>query len=108
MVLDSVGSICFFSMVLSLTGFISVVLFSNAWSVDPFITFGLITGLLVLPLYVSSLIKQMERAFELSEIANQPKSTFLATMSHEVRTPLNGLIGILDLIKKTKLDGKQR
>lgn len=91
------------SMVLSLTGFISVVLLSNTWSVNSFVTLGLIIELLVLPLCVSSLLKHMERAFELSEIANQTKSTFLATMSHEIRTPLYGLIGILASYKENKI-----
>ena len=35
------------------------------------------------------------------------KSQFLAFMSHEMRTPLNGLLGVLDLLKTTKLSKKQ-
>ncbi|MCK5858212.1 ATP-binding protein [Abyssibacter sp.] len=33
-----------------------------------------------------------------AEQANQAKSTFLATVSHEVRTPLNGVIGLLSVL----------
>src|SRR6185369_7565505 len=33
---------------------------------------------------------------------------FLAAMSHEVRTPMNGVIGMVDLILRTKLDDEQR
>ncbi|MCH9807225.1 MAG: response regulator [Alphaproteobacteria bacterium] len=40
--------------------------------------------------------------------ADLAKSAFLATMSHEIRTPLNGIIGMADLVRKTKLDIKQR
>ncbi|MGV2112168.1 ATP-binding protein [Agrobacterium salinitolerans] len=40
--------------------------------------------------------------------AAKAKSSFLAVMSHEMRTPLNGVMGILDLIKDTKLTSVQR
>lgn len=35
------------------------------------------------------------------------KSRFIAVMSHEMRTPLNGLLGSLDLLKTTPLSAKQ-
>ncbi|MCB9990649.1 MAG: response regulator [Rhodospirillales bacterium] len=46
-------------------------------------------------------------AKEEAEKADKAKSAFLATMSHEVRTPLNGILGIVNLMKDTKLDKKQ-
>lgn len=36
------------------------------------------------------------------------KAHLLAVMSHEMRTPLNGLLGTMDLIRDTALDEKQR
>ena len=36
------------------------------------------------------------------------KADFLAVMSHEMRTPLNGIIGTLALLEDTKLSDKQR
>lgn len=35
------------------------------------------------------------------------KANLIAVMSHEMRTPLNGLIGALDLIRDTDMSGKQ-
>lgn len=43
-----------------------------------------------------------------TEEANRTKSEFLATMSHEMRTPLNGVIGLNGLLLDTRLDGDQR
>jgi PAS domain S-box-containing protein len=39
--------------------------------------------------------------------ADKAKSNFLAVMSHEMRTPLNGLFGTIELLQETKLSKKQ-
>ncbi len=40
--------------------------------------------------------------------AARAKSQFLAVMSHEMRTPLNGVLAMLDLLSNTRLAAKQR
>ncbi len=43
-----------------------------------------------------------------AETATQAKSEFLAAMSHEVRTPLNSIIGLTGLLADSQLDREQR
>ena len=42
-----------------------------------------------------------------AERTDKAKSQFLTVMSHEMRTPLAGIIGVMDLLKTTKLTKKQ-
>ncbi|PJJ98495.1 hypothetical protein CO611_06345 [Lysobacteraceae bacterium NML03-0222] len=44
----------------------------------------------------------------LAEQASQAKSRFLATMGHEIRTPLTGVLGMSELLQGSALDVRQR
>ena len=48
---------------------------------------------------------QLLIAIDEAQTANQAKSRFLAAMSHEMRTPLNSVIGFIDLLKFENLTG---
>jgi PAS domain S-box-containing protein len=43
-----------------------------------------------------------------AEFANRAKSEFLTTMSHEMRTPMNAILGVADLLCESPLNPEQR
>ena len=51
---------------------------------------------------------ELREAHDLALAGDRAKGQFLATMSHEVRTPLNGIIGFTNLLLSSPLTAEQR
>ncbi|MQP77365.1 response regulator [Stenotrophomonas sp. MYb238] len=81
---------------------------SGYWQRNLGLGIGLLVGLAAIPLYFSSLLRQLTEAMAEARRASDAKSRFLANMSHEFRTPLNGLSGMTELLATTRLDEEQR
>nr|WP_255697425.1 PAS domain-containing hybrid sensor histidine kinase/response regulator [Sinirhodobacter sp. WL0062] len=64
--------------------------------------------------YIRDITKSLEREEALQKarddalVGERAKTQFLAVMSHEMRTPLNGLLGTLELMDDTALTPQQR
>lgn len=50
------------------------------------------------------LVVELEGARDKAQSASEAKSQFLAVMSHEFRTPMNGIVGGIDLLRRSPMD----
>ncbi len=48
--------------------------------------------------------ERLESAFHEADLASKAKTEFLNRMSHDIRTPINGIMGMLDIMRKTQGD----
>lgn len=73
-----------------------------------FATCGVLFLLMLLDgIYILQMNRQLRDTLKLAERANEAKTRFLSTMSHDIRTPMNAIIGMTEIAKKRIDDPKQ-
>ena len=95
------------SLVASVVGFSCALWQSEFWQRHLGVGIGLLIGFILLSLYVRNLVTQLFDALARAEAANQAKRRFISVVSHEMRTPLNAIIGMSDLMRDTALTREQ-
>lgn len=95
----SAGSVLAYSIVLTLL---------DGWSRHGMEAIFLLLLLVVLPIYEHILLRRLHEARQAAESANKARGNFLATMTHELRTPLSGVVGMTRLLGSTRLDPEQK
>ena len=70
------------------------------WLLIGVISVGLLVLFLLDLLFVQSLNKKLRRAAVAADAANKAKTDFLSTMSHDIRTPMNAIIGLTAIAQK--------
>ena len=88
--------------------FATVLVLTPYWQKLPYLGWGLLLGLIAIPMYLSGLLRALTDALEEARRANAAKTRFVATMSHELRSPLNGIIGMSEVLTSTRLTTEQR
>ena len=76
------------------------------WMLTGVISFGLLLLLVMDFLYMHSVNKKLRVMAREAEAANRAKTDFLSTMSHDIRTPMNAIIGLTAIAEK-KLDDRE-
>ncbi len=62
----------------------------------------------IIELEVHKRTEELSRAREAAEAANRAKTVFLENTSHELRTPMNGIVGMTELALDTNLTAEQQ
>src|SRR5439155_2695721 len=93
---------------MGIVGFALVLFLSPFWSKHPEIGIAFLITLILPPFYVGFLTERIKRERKRADEANQAKGRFVANVSHEMRTPLNGVIAMADVLRETDLDETQR
>jgi signal transduction histidine kinase/ActR/RegA family two-component response regulator len=52
--------------------------------------------------------RQLEAATDAANAANKAKTEFLSHMSHDIRTPINGIVGMLDIAERNPSDAARQ
>ncbi|CBL43667.1 predicted histidine kinase [gamma proteobacterium HdN1] len=69
---------------------------------------GIFLGLLVILLMLGLAIAISSRAKNAITRSDRARDEFLSTLSHELRTPMNGILGSLGLLRETSLSPEQQ
>ena len=57
---------------------------------------------------IQQINSELQKSKEKAEQSDRLKSAFLSNMSHEIRSPMNGILGFLNLLSKPDLDSEKR
>jgi signal transduction histidine kinase/CheY-like chemotaxis protein len=57
---------------------------------------------------IEAIREKVKKARQQAELANKTKTTILAKISYEIRTPLNGMMGMASLLSETNLSAEQK
>jgi two-component system sensor histidine kinase RpfC len=95
------------SLAISVAGILALIWNGEFWREHVTLGVGLLVGFIALSVYVRSLVTKLFDAVARAEAANQAKRRFISVVSHEMRTPLNAIIGMSDLMRDTTLSREQ-
>jgi two-component system sensor histidine kinase RpfC len=85
-----------------------VLIYLQSWQSHGFDAFFFLSLLLIIPVYQYFLLRRIYLAKQEAEAAKKARGEFITTMTHELRTPLIGVMGMTRLLQGTPLDVEQK
>ena len=77
------------------------------WHMLFYVTIGFLLLLLLDGSHIMSINRQLKKSVEETQNANMAKTRFLSSMSHDIRTPMNAIIGMTAIARKNIDDPPQ-
>ena len=71
-----------------------------AWNIVLIISSILVLLMMIDGLYILHINRELRKNIELATKASEAKTNFLSSMSHDIRTPMNAIIGMTNIAKK--------
>ncbi len=96
------------AVALTLIGYNVLLLTEDAWHLLTLEAIAFLLLIIALPTYLYSLQKRLMLNAEKAQAASHAKTEFLSNMTHQIRTPIGGIVGMIDLLNKTELDVQQK
>ncbi|GBR00472.1 ATP-binding protein [Acetobacter oeni] len=93
--------------ILSASGFLFASQSLPMWNGTDHLLGGLVIGLLIIPFYAASLTRFVSTMRLKAEESSRAKTFFVATVSHELRIPLNAILGLGPILKSGPLNSEQ-
>ncbi|WP_428603481.1 ATP-binding protein [Sedimenticola sp.] len=93
---------------LSILAYALVLTVLGQWEKYTFEVIFFLLLLIMLPLYQYVLLRKLHNARLDAEQSDRAKGIFLSSMTHELRTPLSGIMGMSQLLKNTELNIEQK
>ncbi|MFE0755981.1 histidine kinase dimerization/phospho-acceptor domain-containing protein [Inquilinus sp. NPDC058860] len=91
-----------------LTSFGALVTTTPFWRSEPALSAGLLGSMLLVALCAVPLIRRLLQAKQEAEAANRESQLLLASVRHDLLTPLTAILGTGSVLQDTKLDPAQR
>lgn len=96
------------AVIFTVTGYNLLIISEDAWSTLTLDTIAFLVLIIALPVYLYNMQKRMQSALVEADMANKAKNEFLSNMTYQIRTPIGGVVGMIDLLNKTNLDTQQQ
>lgn len=96
------------AVALTLIGYNLLLLSEDAWHLLTLEAIAFLFLIIALPAYLYSMQKRLMLIADKADSNSIAKSEFLSTMTHQIRTPIGGIVGMIDLLNKTDLNVQQK
>ncbi|VAW57932.1 hypothetical protein MNBD_GAMMA11-1423 [hydrothermal vent metagenome] len=93
----------------TVTGYSFLLFTEESWNLLTIVeSIAFLLLIVTLPMYLHTLQKRLMLSTQQAQSDSEAKTEFLSNMAYQIRTPIGGVVGMVDLLSKTDLDMQQK